>query len=102
VSERIPLGTFSVGAGRQFRLAVAVEEQAGSLVLTVFAAPADAPADAVLENEARARYSIWLIRLGDEPWVPVDHAQGLGSVATVDGEPYLYWHGRAPGLRPFS
>jgi CTP:molybdopterin cytidylyltransferase MocA len=100
MAERIPLGDYTVGEGHRFRLSAEVRESDGMLVVAIFAAPADAP-DAPLTNEERARYSIWLTRLGDQPWVPVDHAQGLATVAERDGEPYLYWHGKAPGLRPF-
>ncbi|MFN8534644.1 MAG: hypothetical protein U0556_13990 [Dehalococcoidia bacterium] len=102
MGERIPLGEHTVGEGHRFRLSAEVRESEGNLVVAIFAAPADAPEDATLVSEERARYSIWLTRLGDQPWLPVDHAQGLGSIAEREGEPYLYWHGKAPGLRPFT
>jgi CTP:molybdopterin cytidylyltransferase MocA len=101
VAERIPLGEYTVGEGHRFVLSAEVRASDGTLVVALYAAPADAP-EAELVNDERARYSIWLTRLGDQPWVPVDHAQGLSTVAECDGAPYLYWHGKAPGLRPFT
>lgn len=94
----------SLGAGNSFRLSAEVREvsERQTLVVAIYAAPADAPEDAVVDEEERARYSIWLAKFGDSPAVPVDHAQALGGTGAVDGEPFLYWHGKAPGARPFS
>ena len=101
MADRIPLGEYSVGEGHRFLLSAEVRASDGNLVVAIYAAPAGAT-DGALTNGERARYSIWLTRLGDQPWVPVDHAQGLSTIAERDGEPYLYWHGKAPGLRPFT
>jgi hypothetical protein len=73
-----------------------------TLVVAIYAAPADAPEGAPIEEEERARYSIWLASFGDDLPIPVDHAQALGGVGISEGEPFLYWHGKAPGARPFS
>lgn len=102
-NKRIPLGTYSLPEGFSFRLAAEVRESdSGTLVVAIYAAPSDSPEDAEISDEERARYSIWLAKIGDRPWVPVDHAQGLGTIAEKDGQPYLYWHGKAPGTRPFN
>ncbi|MCS7003340.1 MAG: hypothetical protein NZ518_10875 [Dehalococcoidia bacterium] len=103
MSGRIDLGEHWVGEELRLRLYAEVEElpERRSLVVKLFAAPPEA-APSALVNDERARYSIWLARYGDSAPVAVDHAQGMSSVAEADGQPYLYWHGRAPGARAFT
>lgn len=102
--ERIELGTYPLGEGKAFRLSAQVRltPEQGQLVVAIYAAPADQPDGSALTDDERARYSMWLARIGDRPWVAVDHAQGLSTIAERDGEPYLYWHGKAPGTHLFT
>jgi hypothetical protein len=104
MSDRIDLGAYQLPEGISLRLGaeITVSPENGTLLLSIFARPAGSEGQDTITNEERARYSIWLARIGDNPWVVVDHAQGMSTVAERDGEPYLYWHGKAPRIGPYT